>query len=145
RAAGPVKYLVKDIGDAIRQGELLMEIDVPDRVRDAALKATMVEQAEADLGVSEENVRALEAGVETAENNIRVEKGTLISAESNAVFREAELNRYKVLSERKAITPDVVDEQSNNYQSAVAALASARASVNRAVSAHAEARAKHAM
>jgi len=145
RAAGPVKYLVKDIGDSVRQGELLLEIDVPDRVQGVALKAAMVEQAEADLGVAEENVRALEAGVETAENNIRVEKGTLISAEANAVFRESELNRYKVLSERKAITPDVVDEQNNNYQAAAAALASARASVNRAVSAHAEARARHAM
>lgn len=145
RAAGPVKYLVRDIGDAVKQGELLLEIDVPDRVQDVALKAAMVQQAEADLGVAEENVRALEAGVQTAESNIHVEKGTLISAEANAIFRESELNRYKVLSERKAITPDVVDEQSNNYQAAVAALASARASVNRATSAHTEARARHAM
>src|SRR5438132_119753 len=97
RAAGPVKYLVKDIGDSVKQGELLLEIDVPDRVQDVALKAAMVEQTQADLAVAEENVRAVEASVETAENNIRVEKGTLISAEANAVFRESELNRYKML------------------------------------------------
>src|SRR5262245_20152001 len=41
RAAGPVKYLVKDIGDPVRLGELLLEVDVPDRVQDVALKSAM--------------------------------------------------------------------------------------------------------
>src|SRR5262245_10424981 len=142
RAAGPVKYLVKANGDPVARGELLVEIDVPDRVQDLTLKEAMIGQQLADLKVSEDNVVTAGATVHFAENNVKVERSTLISAEANATYRQSELERYKVLASRQAVTPDVVDEQTNNYKAAVAALASARASVGRAESLHAEAKAK---
>lgn len=142
RAAGPVKYLVKDIGNLVKQGELLMEIDVPDRVQDVALKNAVIEQMTADLTVSEENVKAAEAQVHTDENNVDVMKASVIDAEATKNYRESEYYRYKVLAERKAITPDVVDEQYKNYRAAVAGLASARAGVKRSISTYEGSKAK---
>jgi multidrug resistance efflux pump len=142
RAAGPVKNLIKDIGQSVEQGELLLEIDVPDRVQDVAYRQALVEQQLADLRVSEDNVVALAASVRTADNTIELEKAQLLAADATMNFRDTEFRRYKVLVERNAVTPDVVDEAYKNYQAAVAANTAARAAVNRAVSSRDETRAK---
>jgi multidrug resistance efflux pump len=142
RAAGPIQYLTKAIGDPIRKGELLVEVYSPDRVADLALKESLIGQAESALRLAEENVVAAQATVRTADNNVKVEKSTLISAESNEKFRASELKRFKVLAEKGAITADVVDEQNNTYQAALAALASARAGVARSESLQTESVAK---
>lgn len=142
RAAGPIQYLTKAIGDPIRKDELLVEVYSPDRVADLALKESLIGQAQSSLRLAEDSIITAQASVRTADSNVKVEKATLIATESNMKFRESELKRFKVLAEKGAITPDVVDEQNNTYQASVAANASARAGVTKAESLYAEAVAK---
>lgn len=142
RAAGPIQFLTKAIGDPIRRGELLVEVYSPDREADLALKESLIGQSESALQLAKDNVTTAAATVRTADNTVKVEKSTLIAADSNRKFRESELQRYKVLAQKGAITPDVVDEQTNTYQAALAAYTSAVAGVARAESLQAEAIAK---
>lgn len=142
RAAGPVRYLVHSIGDLVKRGDLLLELDVPDRVQDVVVKTALIGQQQAELDLSAENVHAAEAALITANDAIKVEQSTLASAEATMSFRESEFKRYKVLAERNAVTPDVVDEQQKNYRAAVATYGTAKAAVTRATSAREESKAK---
>ena len=52
RASGLVKAVYKDIGDRVRQGELLAEIDAPDLVQDVAQRQAAVAQRQQEHRVA---------------------------------------------------------------------------------------------
>src|SRR5207253_4231660 len=74
RVAGPVKYIYKDIGDRVTKGEVLAEIDVPDRVHEVAEKETVISQRQKDLKLAEASVRLAHAAVAQAQSNIEQKK-----------------------------------------------------------------------
>src|SRR5262249_15441066 len=53
RVAGPVKSVRKNIGDLVKDGEVLVELDVPDLVQEVAQKEALVRQAEQDARAAE--------------------------------------------------------------------------------------------
>lgn len=142
RAAGPVKAITKDIGNTVVEGELLMELDVPDLVQMIAQKGAVVEQRKAERVLAQDQVRVMESAVETARNAVDVQKAQVAQADSTRTYRESEYRRFVVLADRKAVTPDVVDETLKNYQASVASLESARAGVRQAIANWEESKAK---
>src|SRR2546425_1225989 len=56
RVAGSVKAVQKDIGDPIKEGECLLEIDVPDMVQELAQKQAIIEQRQQELELAKVNV-----------------------------------------------------------------------------------------
>ncbi|MBI3407984.1 MAG: efflux RND transporter periplasmic adaptor subunit [Planctomycetes bacterium] len=118
--AGPVKYIEKNIGDPVKIGELLVEIDVPDLVQEIAQKDALVRQAEADRDAAQSHVQTLIEALETAKLFVPVKEAFL---EQMALTRELKLlvwNRYKGLLEKKAVLLDVVEECEKDYKVSVA-------------------------
>src|SRR5581483_2881132 len=142
QAAGPVRYIGKDIGDHIRHNELLVVLDVPNLLQQVSQAEALVEQRQAELRLVLEQVPVREQAVSVAQSNIDVARATIKQNQATEVYRKSELERFKILVAKNAVTPDVVDEQLKNYQSAVAAVEAAEAAVTQATSTWKEAKAK---
>jgi multidrug resistance efflux pump len=142
QAGGPVKYLVKDIGDVVVKGEHLLVVEVPQRVQDVAQKQAAIVQSRASLIFAQDMVKSMEAAVEVAEATIESARAYVKSTEATMVYRQSEYNRFVILAKRNAVTADVVDETLKSYQAAVASWEAAKADVKKAKAAYEEAKAK---
>lgn len=114
-----------DIGDAVRKGQILAELWIPEVVSELRLKEEQVNRAEKALAMAQAQVATATAQVQEAE-----------SARRRA---EADNNYWKSQSDRfaKLVTESVLDKQTqddtiNKFQSAAAALAEAQAKVDSA-------------
>src|SRR5205085_11576586 len=67
RASGVVKYIPKDVGARVTQGELLVEIDVPDLRQEVAQKEAVVGQRRNELRVAKSQLKTGAALIEVAQ------------------------------------------------------------------------------
>jgi multidrug resistance efflux pump len=134
RVAGPVKSVVADIGDRVKAGEALVEIDAPDLQEDVLQKDAVVQQRLRELDLAQANVRMAAAAVDAAGGAVKVREGEVLRSEANCSFREKELRRFKGLASgpSPAVTQDVLDERTQFYEAAVADCAASRAAVLKA-------------
>ncbi|HEY7425117.1 MAG TPA: efflux RND transporter periplasmic adaptor subunit [Gemmataceae bacterium] len=135
RVAGEVKWIKKDIGNKVKAGETLVEVDVPElgaRVeqRKAAWESAkaQVKQMEAALDTAEAKAKAAQARVEFAQARLRSDKAYL-------VFREHQAKRYQDLWQSRSISERLVDEQEDRR---VAALEAVNASTEAVTAAKAD-------
>src|SRR5207253_10365299 len=56
QVAGTIKYIQKNIGDPVTQGEILVEIEAPDILQEVALKEATVEQRKKDKELAQKKV-----------------------------------------------------------------------------------------
>ena len=66
KVSGYVRSLAVDIGDKVKKGQVLAELDVPEVEAELQQKRALVEQAEADRKQAEAAVRVAEAAVASA-------------------------------------------------------------------------------
>jgi multidrug resistance efflux pump len=144
RAAGPVKSVIADIGDRVKAGEVLLQIDVPDMQEDVLQKEAVVQQRKKELELAQANIKMATAGVDAASGMVKVRESEVLRAVASEHFREKELRRFKSLASgpSPAVTPDILDERTEFYESAVAATAAARAAVLKAQADQEEAKGK---
>jgi HlyD family secretion protein len=144
RAAGPIKMLEVDIGDRIRQGQKLAQIDVPDLDQEVLQKDSFVQQRMRELELARANVKTARAKVKAAVGMVQLKEADVLKAEADERFRGKELRRFQRLAqgESPAATPDVVDERQLFYEAAQSASAAARADVSKANADLEEAQAK---
>ncbi len=144
RVAGPLTYLNVDIGTPVKAGQVLAVIDVPDLAEDVRQKEQVVEQRRQELKLAEVNVNTAAAGVDFAKSVIPEKEGEVEKARATQRFRWKELQRFKSLAagDHPAVTPDVVDERTEYYESAAAAVQEAEAAVQKARAGLSEAQAK---
>jgi multidrug resistance efflux pump len=142
RVAGPVKFIEKDINDPVTAGEMLVEIDVPDRVQEVLRKQAIIIQKEKELKLAEETVEIAKATVASAQVNIKSKDLLVNLAEEERLYRQKEFSRFKTLVKEQGATPDIVDEKENYYRVAVVSVESAREAVVKAKSDLEEAKAK---
>src|SRR5947207_1638840 len=102
-AAGPVKFIQKNIGDPVKEGEVLVELDVPDLVQDLAQKETLVKQAEQDVRAAEANVAIMTAGELRARSAIKEKQADTARAAATRKYRQAEYQRFKNLAANSAV------------------------------------------
>jgi multidrug resistance efflux pump len=129
RVAGPVKWVYKNIGDAVVQGEPLVVLDVPDLERDVAEKEALVKQATQEVRAAEAAVPIAEAAAREAEAQIGEMDARVVKMEANRVFHEKELDRFRQLANREGVSKIVVDEKIQELETARADLLSAQAAV----------------
>jgi multidrug efflux pump subunit AcrA (membrane-fusion protein) len=70
RAAGVVKYVSKAVGGSVARGELLVEIDVPDLLRDVAHKEAMIDQRRQELLLAKAKVKDALAQLDVVRANV---------------------------------------------------------------------------
>jgi multidrug efflux pump subunit AcrA (membrane-fusion protein) len=132
RVAGPVKYVGRALGEFVREGEVLVIIDVPDLEEAVAQKDELIRQREIDVDLARAKASAAEASVSVAQKLIGVKDADVEKASATQFLREKELARFQRLSKETAVTPDVVEEAEFNLKSAKAGVKSAKANVEKA-------------
>src|SRR5262245_28889262 len=80
RVAGVVQHIWKDIGERVRAGELLVDIDVPDLQKEVEQKASIVEQRRKEWKLAGAHVKTAEAAVKVAQASIRQREAEVIAA-----------------------------------------------------------------
>jgi RND family efflux transporter MFP subunit len=148
KVSGYLQNQQVDIGDLVRQGETLAEVEAPE-LRSAANKAkadvqkshTMVEQAKATLVARQSDLKASRARRDHAEFAVKALQATV-------TLRKKQYDRIDALAKLNAIQFELVDEQAQKLESAKAdelagekAVVAADAEVGAADAAVAEAKA----
>ena len=118
KVLGYLKTQRVDIGDSVKQGEVLAEIDAPE------LEAA-VEQSAAALVQAKSEVEQMKARIVTAEAKWQASQAAATQAEAELgrataqrVFREKQYQRFKELLTLKSIDERLVDEKEDEMQAA---------------------------
>ncbi len=140
--SGFLKTQQFDIGDTVKNNQVLAVLDVPELEK-------QVEESEATVGQAEAKVKQMEAHRTSAEAEVTAAKATVQqseaaskSAEAWTRFRALQLTRRRELWASRSIEEKLVEESQEHHESAVEAERTAKAAVAtaRAQQAAAEAR-----
>ncbi|HZZ73373.1 MAG TPA: efflux RND transporter periplasmic adaptor subunit [Pirellulales bacterium] len=142
RVAGVVKTINKDIGDSIKQGDVLIEIDAPDLAKTIQQKSALVDQAAQDLRSAQANVKVVEAAEKSALSAVAEKEADIDRYQAKLKFLNTELGRFGVLVNKDAVLANIMDEKKLEAESAQAAVKAAKAAVATANSEHDQASAK---
>src|SRR5262249_32608695 len=116
--AGSVKFLQKNIGDPVTEGEVLLELDVPELVQGLGQREALVRQAEQDARAAEAQVAVITAQDKEAETLVREKQTQVDRAAATKKLREAECTRFKTLVAKNAAVESVLDECVRNCEAA---------------------------
>jgi RND family efflux transporter MFP subunit len=134
--SGYMKTQTVDIGDRVKKGQLLAEVDVPDLdVQETRSKAAL-DQARARVKVAKARVASAQAALEVAKAGVTKAEATAKSTAAMKKFREIQFHRMQELFALKSIDERLVDEKQEQWDAAVeahnaawAAIATAKAQV----------------
>ncbi len=133
RASGSVSFVAKDIQKFVRRGEILIEIDVPDLRQDVIVKEGIVAQRLREVEKTRKEVKIAEAHVDVAKANVDLRRKEVGLAIERRELQTKRLERYRDLLRQGAIVPDVFDEQERDWKVAVASVAVAEGTVQKAL------------
>jgi multidrug efflux pump subunit AcrA (membrane-fusion protein) len=132
RASGVIKYIPKDVGARVTQGELLVEIDVPDLRQEVAQKDAVVDQRRQELQVAKAQLKTAAAFVEVAQAEADVAQAQVAAALATRDFREIRYHRFQQMLADKGVTPQIVEEEKRDFDAAQAMGQAAQATVKKA-------------
>ena len=141
RSAGLVRSVRKEIGESVRMGEVLVEIDAPDLEQDVEQKEAVIRQREQELRVSRAMLGFAEAVLLTADVMINQRTAEAKQAAATRDYKQKLLARLRGLLDQTAIRPEVVDENEKDFLAAEAALEAAQVAIQKAKADRAEKRA----
>jgi multidrug resistance efflux pump len=133
QVAGRVKFVQRDIGDPISEGEVLVEIDAPDALEELALKEAGVEQATREERLAQKKVGIAEAAVEVAWDNLLLKRAMVAQAVPTMEYRRKRWNRFKGAALEKAVDEAVVEEEERDYKAAEEAWKAAQVAEKKAL------------
>jgi RND family efflux transporter MFP subunit len=122
KVSGYLRNQNVDIGSRVKENDILAEVYAPEKQAD-------VKKAQADLEEAKANVDAINARLErnkadrvAAEKRYEVAKARLAADEAYRQFRVKQHKRYADLLANRAIDAQLVDEQEDRLQAAIAAV-----------------------
>ena len=136
KASGFVTRLRADIGDVVKKGDILAEIDVPEMKEQRRVIEARIRGLEAKEKSAESGIELAEARVESAEAKLEQAKSQLESAKASLAASEAEFSRTQDMVNRKSLQERMLDEvrkkrdsEKANQESAAALIVSADAEI----------------
>ncbi len=129
KVSGYLKVLNVDIGDRVKEGQLLAIVEDPELNKEADRAAAFLEQAKAMVVQAEARQRTAEADLKSSEALVKKSEADVEQFRSMRKFREIEFARYEGLYRRRAIPAQLVDEEQEHLDAAKAAEHSAEAEV----------------
>jgi RND family efflux transporter MFP subunit len=132
RVPGVVKKIPKNIGDSITEGEVLVELDAPDLVKELSERTAAVYHAEQDVKAAQTNLGVAEACAKTAQSLIKENEAAEDRALALEKFHAEEFDRYKVLAQRDAVVANVLSEKLRDLEAAQADYRTAKAATETA-------------
>lgn len=139
RTSGIVKSVHQDIGDEVKRGELLIEIDVPESDQDVAQKRALIVQRQQELKVSESKLNDTRAVLDVTTATISQREADVQAITATRDLKKRRFDRYKELAATKSVVGSVVEEEERDFLASEAALLAAKANVTKAQADHAEA------
>jgi len=134
RAAGYVAKMNVDIGDRVKAGQVLLEVDVPELTQDLLHQESLVRQAEAEVGQAEAALKAAQGMLEAQASQIDLAEADVKKADADRRYRQNEFERYNNLATENAATKQMAEEKrfqwsaaDSAYESAVAKRKAAKA------------------
>jgi RND family efflux transporter MFP subunit len=120
--SGYLKQLKVDIGDRVKKGDFLAEIDAPLLVMDFEQAQATYRLAEGQLQEAKARVATAEAELEAAKRRITACEAKLNSDKANLAFRDKQLKRFQDLFRERSIDARLVDEQEDRREAAFEAV-----------------------
>jgi multidrug resistance efflux pump len=118
QVAGRVKFIQKDIGDPITEGEVLVEIDAPDLVEEVALKNALVQQKTTEEQLAQKKVEIAQAAVEVARSDMDLKHALVAGAVPTMEYRWKRWHRFIGLVKIKGADESMVEEEERDYRAA---------------------------
>lgn len=117
------------IGDRVKKGDLLAEIDVPDLKKQVDRNRAVVEQAKARVQQMDAKVVVAQADLEAANADVVYAEANARAAGAMLLFRTMYHNRMKGLFQTNSIEEKVLDESKERHEAAREAENAAKAAI----------------
>lgn len=142
RASGLVKAVRHDIGDKVTQGEVLVEIDVPELVQDVGRAEATIVQREKELKVSEAKLKDAQAAVKVSAATIKQREADVQAVSATRDLKKGRYERFAALAQKNEVVGSVVEDEKRDYLASEAAVTAANANVERARADYSESESK---
>jgi RND family efflux transporter MFP subunit len=129
RVTGYVRSVLVDIGDRVKIGQPLLELDVPDLVEQVRQKESRAQEALASTAQAKAAIASAEAMVETSQALLVESKAALQRTEAELARAKSDLERTEQLASTSAVSPKIVDEARSVYQAAAASKEESQAKI----------------
>ena len=117
RVSGVVVKTVANVGDVVKQGQILAVTEVPDAEAQIARARGGVARAETELAKAEVQLEASQAAIDTAKAQVGQ---TTAEADATLAYQKKQYERIKGLAEHKAIDERLLDESEEKLSAAKA-------------------------
>ncbi len=134
RIAGYVQEYRYNIGDRVKDGDVLIDMWIPDLVQTHAQRVAAVHRAEVQIEVTQSSLRAAESRLLTAEARIVSARAGVRRAQASYTRWESEYKRLEVLVAQRVLDVQVRDETYRQFEEAAAARDQADAMVSETTS-----------
>jgi RND family efflux transporter MFP subunit len=121
-----------DIGDRVRQGQILAVVDVPDLEKQVQHNAAVVEQARSHVAQMKAKLASAQADAEAARAAVPHAEALLRSKSAELLYRRQQLDRMKELASSRSIEDKLVDEYTSHRDAVREAEVAAKEAVNSA-------------
>jgi multidrug resistance efflux pump len=132
KLSGFIQKWYFDIGDQVRQDEVLADLFVPEIVEEWKRKGATVEYDRKRVKLAEKRVLVAEANVKVAAAMLKAAQATWSQKTAQVTRWESEVIRLRRELERGVVDPQIVLESENQLRGCVAAREAAEADVNKA-------------
>ena len=132
RVSGAVRSVAKDIGEPVRAGELLLELDVPDLREAVRQKDAVVVQRQKELAASEAEQAVAKSAVEAAAAAVKVKGVEVARAQDVVAARQIDLDGVRVLYNRGSAEKFRLDSAELDFRAAQRGVDAARADEEKA-------------
>ncbi len=129
KVSGYLKTQRVDIGDSVKQGEVLAEIDAPELEAEVQQAAAALAQAQSEVEQMKARIVTAQAKWQASVANVTQTEAELGRATAQRVFREVQYRRIKNLFDLKSIDERLVDEKEDEMQAARSAEGAAKAAI----------------
>jgi RND family efflux transporter MFP subunit len=142
KVSGYIAEVKVDIGDEVTEGQVLIELWVPELDDELHQKEALQVRAAAEVQQAAAAVIAAQAAVTSANAQVTQAQSGVTRAEADLAYRAQQLERLTQLAADGSVENRLVDEAQNQWAAAGAAVDEAHANVASAEAALAEAEAK---
>jgi len=129
KVSGYLKVQNVDIGDTVKIGQVLAEIDDPEVLKAVDQARAALEQSRAKVKIADARIKAAEADVKASQALVTQAQVGVQTQEANVRLRTKQLARIQGLVERQAVENKLEDEEQDKFESARSSERYSRASV----------------
>jgi multidrug resistance efflux pump len=132
RVSGDVRFVAKNIGEPVRAGEVLVEIDVPDLRQAVELKTAVIAQREREVTAAGADLKVAQSAVEAAKVAVRQKLVDVARALDTRAARKTDFDQVSELFASKSVFKARVDAVELDYHAAERAVEAAEVEVEKA-------------